>query len=81
MDHNHRHSLSWHDSKVVGGLTLVAPLILRAKVVYKAVQYGCASSVGVTIVNAGTVYLIGLLPFLYLFGLPVRHFCSRVAPI
>jgi hypothetical protein len=41
--------------------TLVAPLTLRAKVVYKAVQRGCASSVGVTIVNAGAVYLIDLL--------------------
>ena len=39
--------------------------------VYKAVQRGCASSVGVTIVNAGAVYLIDLLPFL-ISSLPVR---------
>jgi hypothetical protein len=53
-------------------LTLVAPPTLRAKVVYKAVQRGCASSIGVTIVNAGAVYLIDLLPFLHLSSLLVR---------
>jgi hypothetical protein len=53
-------------------LNLVAPLTLRAKVVYKAVQRGCVSSVDVTIVNAGAVYLIDLLPFLHLSSLLVR---------
>jgi hypothetical protein len=53
-------------------LTLVAPLTLRAKVVYKAVQRGCVSSVAIIIVNAGAVYLIDLLPFLHLSSLPLR---------
>ena len=53
-------------------MNLVAPLTLRAKVVYKAVQRGCVSSVDVTIVNAGAVYLIDLLPFLHLSSLLVR---------
>jgi hypothetical protein len=40
--------------------------------VYKAVQRGFVFCVGVTIVNAGAVYLIDLLPFLHLASLPVR---------
>jgi hypothetical protein len=41
-------------------LALVTPLAVRTKRAYKAVQRGCASSVGVAIVNAGPVYLINL---------------------